>query len=48
LQTSLKQIGHLWSVTSSSLFWQLTQIVATDFARSIAPGSRAAGHSVVC
>ena len=27
-QTHLKQIGHFCRVTSSSLFWQLTQVVS--------------------
>jgi hypothetical protein len=34
----LKQIGHFCSVASSSLFWQLMQIVATDAGESIALG----------
>ena len=35
-QTILKQMGHFTSVTSSSFFWQLTQIIAGR--GSIAPG----------
>jgi len=40
-QTHLKQIGHFCRLASSSLFWQLTQIVATDAGESIALGLRA-------
>ena len=29
-QTHLKQIGHFCRVTSSSLFWQVTQFVIVD------------------
>jgi hypothetical protein len=38
MQTHLKQIGHFCRLASSSFFWQLTQIVATDAGESIAFG----------